>query len=98
MTYFVTLFEQIDCLLCAVFGGGRDMTISLAAARAEARGEGWGCILCWWLHQTLRQAHCRRTLVGEPMSGFANASAAVQIGLLFAAIFYGIPLAVSAIF
>lgn len=74
------------------------MTISLAAARAEVRGEKWGCALCWWLRETLRQAHCRRTLAGEPMSGFANVSAAVQIGLLFAAIFYGIPLAVRAIF
>lgn len=92
MAYFVILFEQLDELLCVLFGGRRGMTISLAAARAEVRGERWGCWLCWWLHQTLRERHCRRTLAGEPMTGFAAGSAAVQIGLLFAVIFYGLPL------
>ena len=91
MIYFVTLFSQIDELLCVLFGGARDTTISLTAARAEAKRERWGCILCWWLHQTLRQRHCARTLAGESMSGFAQVSAAVQLAIVFALIFYGVP-------
>lgn len=98
MSYFVTLFEQVDCLLCALFGGAPDTTISFAAARAELKRERWGCWLCWWLHQTLRQRHCTRTLAGEPMSRWANISAAMQLALLFAAIFYGVPMAVRAFF
>lgn len=96
MPYLKTFFEQVDCLLCALFGGRPDTTISLTAARAEVRGERWGCVLCAWLHATLRQRHCMRTLDGEPMSGFAQVSAAVQIAAVFVVVFYGIPLAARA--
>lgn len=96
MTYITTVFRELDCLLCALCGGAEDTTISMTAARAEVRGERWGCALCWWLHQTLRQRHCARTLAGEPMSTWAMASAAVQLAMMFALLFYGVPLAIHA--
>ena len=89
MTWARTVFEQLDALLCAVFGGPQDSTISMQAAIAERDGRRWGCVLCWWLHQTLRQRHCERTLAGESMSGWAQASAAVQLALLAAVLAYG---------
>lgn len=91
MTYIRTVFDQLDCWLCALFGGDADTPISLAAARANARRKWWGCALCWWLHQTLRQRHCPRVLAGETTTGFAAVSAALQLAVLFAAIFYGLP-------
>lgn len=91
MSWPRTFFEQLDCMLCALFGGRSDTTISLTAAQAKAHGRVWGCWLCWWLHKTLRQRHCTRTLAGESMSGFAQVSAAVQLAIVFALIFYGVP-------
>ncbi len=96
MSYLRTIFDQLDCWLCALLGGPPDTPISLAAARAQARGERWGCWLCWWLHQTLRQRHCRRTLLAERTTGFAAVSAAVQLVALFAFIVYGLPLLLAA--
>lgn len=91
MRYLRTLFDQLDCFLCAVLGGPEDTTISLRAALARARGKRWGCCVCWWLHQTLRQRHCQRVLDGEPTTGFALLCAACQLAALFAALFYGVP-------
>lgn len=95
MGYLRTLFDQLDCWLCALFGGEPDTTISLTAARAQRRGKLWGCWLCWWLHQTLRQRHCERVLAGETTTGFGAFSAATQLALLAAAIIYGVPLLVA---
>lgn len=91
MTYLTTLGQMLDEFLNAILGGERNQTISTRAAEAKIRREIGGCLMCWWLHQTLRQHHCRRTLAGESMSGFAMASAGLQLALLFAAVFYGVP-------
>ena len=87
MRWLRTVFDQLDCFLCALCGGPPNTPISLAAARAEKEGEDWGCWLCWWLHQTLRQRHCPRTLAGETTTGFAAVSAAAQLAVLFAVVF-----------
>ncbi len=89
--YFHTVFDQLDCFLCAILGGQPDTTISLAAARAKRDGEDWGCWLCEWLHLTLRQHHCERTIKGEHLGAFALICAAVQLSVLFAIIFYAMP-------
>ncbi|MDE2333598.1 MAG: hypothetical protein KGK10_03580 [Rhodospirillales bacterium] len=80
--YLRTFFDQLDQMLCALFGGAPQTPISLAAAEAEVKREPWGCALCAWLHATLRQQHCPRVLAGETTTGFAAVSAAVQLAVL----------------
>jgi hypothetical protein len=92
--YLVTAFEMLDEFLNALSGGLRNETISLRAAMAQKQGRPWGCVLCRWLHLTLRQHHCRRTLDREPMGAFAGAVAAVQLGAVFGVVFYLVPWAI----
>jgi len=87
--YLQIVFDQMDCFLGSLFGGPEDSPISLDAARAARAGKPWGCFLCRWLHWTLRQNHCQRILAGEPTTGFAAISAAIQLLIIFICIFYG---------
>lgn len=88
--YLRTFYRQLDCLIAAAFGGPEDTSISMNAALAKKAKKPWGCLLCAWLHKTLRQHHCRRTLEGEFPNGFAAYSAAVQITLV-ALVLFGVP-------
>ena len=98
LPYIHTLFDQLDCFLCAIFGGAPDTTISLAAAKAKRNRRLWGCWLCAWLHFSLRQHHCERTIKGEPLGAYALVCAGCQLALLFAAIFYLLPWAIGRVF
>jgi hypothetical protein len=49
-----------------VAGGDPDETISSRAAKAEAEGKRWGCILCGLLDK-IQKDHCKRSL--EPDEG-----------------------------
>ena len=88
-SYLVILFDQLDCFLNALFGGEYDQTISLRLAEAAQKKKFIGCVLCKWLHWSLRQNHCKRILDGEPISGWAAVMAAVQLLIIFVLIFYG---------
>lgn len=45
----------------AAVGGSEDETLSSRAARAEQRGDKWGCILCRFLSYIDRD-HCKKSL------------------------------------
>ena len=57
--------EAVDKRENQVFlGGSPNQTISMHAATAAAKGERWGCLLCWWLAHTVEFDHCGKTLAG----------------------------------
>lgn len=45
----------------AATGGSEDETLSSRAARAEARGDRWGCVLCKFLGY-IDKDHCKKSL------------------------------------
>ena len=54
MTWLRNVYEQLDEFLAALLGFSPGTTISLNAAEAQVRRRVWGCVLCAWLHWTLR--------------------------------------------
>lgn len=90
-SYLGTLGHALDCFLNACFGGKEDQTISRRAALSKWAGDTSGCVVCAWLHWTLRQHHCTRVLRGEPLGSYALAVAGVQLVALFVALFYVVP-------
>lgn len=57
--YFINILVSLDFLLNAVLGGELSETLTRRAARAQAQGRRWGCVLCWLLEQ-VDHGHCRR--------------------------------------
>jgi hypothetical protein len=55
--YFFNLLVAVDQLVNTVAGGNPDETISLRAAKARAKGEQWGCVLCRVL-DLFAKGHC----------------------------------------
>jgi hypothetical protein len=45
----------------AILNGNEDETISSRAARASARGERWGCVLCRFLN-VFDKDHCKKAV------------------------------------
>ncbi|OYV24528.1 MAG: hypothetical protein B7W99_01895 [Rhodospirillales bacterium 20-58-10] len=70
LTYFETVFYQLDCLLCGIIFGVKSCTISLHAALEEAAGVRWACWLCGLLN-LVQPNHCADQRAGVPM-GFGN--------------------------
>jgi hypothetical protein len=44
--YLFNILVSVDQFTNTLFGGNPDDTISLRAAKAKAKGEQWGCVLC----------------------------------------------------
>jgi hypothetical protein len=66
MQYLWNLLVSLDQFVNTVAGGDPDETISSRAAKAEAEGKRWGCILCGLLDK-IQKDHCKRSL--EPDEG-----------------------------
>jgi hypothetical protein len=66
MQYLWNLLVSLDQFVNTVAGGDPDETISSRAAKAEAEGKRWGCILCGLLNR-IQKDHCQRSL--EPDEG-----------------------------
>jgi hypothetical protein len=66
MKYIMNLLVSLDQFVNTVAGGDPDETISSRAAKAEAEGKRWGCILCGLLNR-IQKDHCKRSL--EPDEG-----------------------------
>jgi hypothetical protein len=64
--WFWNVLISIDQFANTVAGGDPDETISSRAAKAQAEGKRWGCMLCMLLNQVQRD-HCQRAL--EPDEG-----------------------------
>jgi hypothetical protein len=62
--YFLRVAIALDQLGNAILGGDPDETISSRAAKARARGAGWGCVLCKILDAVHRD-HCTKALEFE---------------------------------
>jgi hypothetical protein len=66
MQYLWNLLVSLDQFVNTVAGGDPDETISSRAAKADAEGKRWGCILCGLLDK-IQKDHCQRSL--EPDEG-----------------------------
>lgn len=64
--WFWNVLIAIDQFGNTLAGGDPDETISSRAAKAQAEGKRWGCILCSLLNR-IQQDHCQRSL--EPDEG-----------------------------
>lgn len=64
--WFWNVLIAIDQLGNALTLGDPDETISSRAAKAQAKGRRWGCILCRALN-LIQRDHCQRSL--EPDEG-----------------------------
>ena len=58
---FLPLIVSKDEAFNTISGGNGNETISRRAARARARGEKWGCVLCRFLDR-IDKDHCARQL------------------------------------
>lgn len=59
--YVMNVLVAIDQLVNAILGGDPDETISSRAAKDQAAGRRWGCILCRWLDR-LDPGHCEKSI------------------------------------
>lgn len=64
-TYFVAWWYCVDCLCNALLGGDPRETISSRAAKAQAAGEEWGCVLCAFLAGITASDHCALSLAAN---------------------------------
>lgn len=64
MKFLVADGYGLDRALAALFLGAKGgETVSLMAARADAGGKRWGCILCRALGVLVERDHCKKVLV-----------------------------------
>jgi hypothetical protein len=59
--HFLRVLIAIDQLFNAILGGYPDETISSRAAKAELRGDKWGCVLCKLLAYVDKN-HCEKVI------------------------------------
>lgn len=57
----ISILVAFDQLINAVFDGDPDETISSRAAKANRRGQTWGCILCKFL-DWIDPNHCEKSI------------------------------------
>ena len=85
LTYAAKVGRQVDVVSNVIFlDGEENETVSLHAARAEAAGKPWGCVLCRALAVLVQPNHCKDVLAtGYVATGFVYFRAGTAFALVY---------------